>query len=153
MEWKGKVSAQVRSFKAEQAWSLLKDFGGLHRWVPSLHTCEILEGVNGQPGCVRYCAGHVNGTTTPAWSTERLLGLDPVNRSYRYEIVENNKGFGRYEAEIRVVDGLDGCDCVIEWSFAAEPVEGYDEVRFVVRVGELVAQMAERVGEALRAGV
>ncbi|KAK1312895.1 hypothetical protein QJS10_CPA07g00891 [Acorus calamus] len=89
---------------------------------------------------------HVRDPRRGQRPTERLLGLDPVNRSYRYEIVENNKGFGRNEAKIREVDGLNGCDCVIEWSFAAEPVEGYDEVRFVVRVGELVAEMAERVG-------
>jgi hypothetical protein len=96
---------------AAPAWALLGDFCSLHRWVPSLSTCRLVEGAAGQPGCVRHCAGPVNmaatnaedeGAAAAGWSRERLVGIDHAARWYSYELVESNKGFGRYRATVRV---------------------------------------------------
>ncbi|KAL6221868.1 hypothetical protein ACLB2K_005260 [Fragaria x ananassa] len=56
-KWEGEACAELRGRKAEQVWPLLEDFFGLHKWLPALLTCLPVQGVSGQPGCVRYCAG------------------------------------------------------------------------------------------------
>ncbi|WOL14631.1 hypothetical protein Cni_G23411 [Canna indica] len=151
--WEGKVTARIRGATAEEAWSLLKGFCSLHRWVSSVEVCYKLEGVDGEPGCVRYCGGPLN-RSDPAqptgWSKELLLAVDPAARSYTYEMVETNKGFGRYRATIGVAGGGgSGSGCCLEWSFEADPVKGWAEGEFVAYLKKLAQGVAARVEEEL----
>ncbi|KAJ1376742.1 START-like domain superfamily [Sesbania bispinosa] len=95
---------------------------------PGLPTCYGIHGSNGEPGCIRYCAGFSipsNDSGSVSWSKERLVALDDVDRSLKYEIVDCNIGFKSYEAIMRVLSDSDGSDgCMIEWFFAVDPVEG-----------------------------
>ncbi|XP_061373302.1 lachrymatory-factor synthase-like [Gastrolobium bilobum] len=127
--WEGKVSAKLRSTTSEQAWQLVKDFFNIHKRFPTLATCYGIHGSNGEPGCIRYCAGssiRSNGSESVSWSKERLVAVDDVDRSLKYEIVESNIGFKSYEATMRVLNDDDGSDgCMLEWSFVVDPVEGW----------------------------
>ena len=53
--------------------------------------------------------------------------INPIERCISYEIMENNVGFKSYMATIEVLpingDGQNGCK--IEWSFVADPIEGW----------------------------
>ncbi|KAL3746787.1 hypothetical protein ACJRO7_015687 [Eucalyptus globulus] len=120
-KWEKKVSTRVAKASADQIWPLrLSDCYGIH-------------GKNGEPGCVRYCAGFSissEGTSDPGenrpikWSKERLVGVDPHGRSLNYEMVDSNNGFTSYASTVRVIPGDEG-GCTIEWSFTVDPVEGW----------------------------
>ncbi|KAF0920959.1 hypothetical protein E2562_037841 [Oryza meyeriana var. granulata] len=152
--WHGSVRAAVEGPTPDQAWALLQDFCSLDRWVPSVQTCRRVEGAEGRPGCVRYCAGPVNkaaageGEAAAAgWSKERLLEFDPAARRYSYEVVETNKGFGRYTATIRVEPDPGGC--AVAWSFEADPVRGWTLDGFVGFLEELARGVARRLEEEI----
>ncbi|BAD87063.1 hypothetical protein [Oryza sativa Japonica Group] len=147
--WHGSVRAAVEGPTPDQAWALLGDFCSLHRWVPSVQTCRRVEGAEGQPGCVRYCAGPVNkaAEAVAGWSKERLVEFDPVARRYSYEVVETNKGFGRYAATLRVEP--DPAGCAVAWSFEADPVRGWSLEGFVGFLDELARGVARRLEEEI----
>ncbi|KAK7320803.1 hypothetical protein VNO77_30620 [Canavalia gladiata] len=127
--WEGKVSAKLRNTTKEQVWPLVKDFFNLHKRFPTLATCYGIHGSNGEPGCIRYCAGSSiasNGSEIVSWSKERLVVVDDVDLSLKYEIVDSNIGFKSYESTIKVLTDDDSSDgCMLEWSFAVDPVEGW----------------------------
>ncbi|KAJ6816864.1 lachrymatory-factor synthase [Iris pallida] len=151
--WEALVrSSPLHGVQPDQAWSLLGDFCGLQKFYPALTTSHLIDGVNGEPGCVRYCstASLNNGTGHSVWVKERLLDVDAAGRSYTYDIVESNAGFGEYVATLRVVPvGGDGCG--IEWSFEAEPVEGWTRSALVSYMEGAAEEVARMVGDALRA--
>ncbi|XP_010049130.2 lachrymatory-factor synthase [Eucalyptus grandis] len=135
-KWEGKVSTRVAKASADQIWPLFVDFFNLHKWFPGLSDCYGIHGKNGEPGCVRYCAGFSissEGTSDPGenrpikWSKERLVGVDPLGRSLNYEMVDSNNGFTSYASTVRVIpgDGDGEGGCTIEWSFTVDPVEGW----------------------------
>ncbi|KAK1315067.1 Lachrymatory-factor synthase [Acorus calamus] len=119
LEWEGKVTATLTNTTADQAWSLLKDFTNHHKILPTLHTCHLVEGNDGEIGCVRYCAA-AGGDGVVIWAKERLIEIDPVRRFLRYVIEENKIGFRQYFARIGAVDGGGGDGgggwCVVELS-------------------------------------
>jgi hypothetical protein len=123
--WEGKVSTKLKNITKQQAWSIIKDFFNLHKRFPNLATCYGIHGSNGEPGCIRYCAGFSlpsDGSQEVSWSKERLVAVDDVDLSLKYEMVDSNIGFKSYESIMRVIS--DDCDgCIIEWFFAVDPVE------------------------------
>ncbi|VFQ60479.1 unnamed protein product [Cuscuta campestris] len=130
-KWKGRVSARLQKATADHIWPLFLDFFGLNKWFPGLAVCHGVHGTNGEPGCVRYCAGFSlpsesgDGATT-SWSKEILTAVDPVNRSLRYAIVDSNIGFESYSSTVKIVpDNNGGGGCAIEWWFEVDPVEGW----------------------------
>ncbi|OAY78728.1 lachrymatory-factor synthase [Ananas comosus] len=146
-KWRGAVRAKLAGPTPDQAWSYLKDFCALDRWIPTLHTCRKVEGSDGEVGCVRYCAGSLNRSDPAApvgWSKERLVDFDPVRRSYSYEVVESNKGFGSYAATIRVGSDPDG-GCCVEWSFESDPVKGWTYEGFTSYLESLARGVAARL--------
>ncbi|KVH99854.1 lachrymatory-factor synthase [Cynara cardunculus var. scolymus] len=161
-KWEGKVVAEVRSITPQQVWPLLEDFCNVHKWLPTIDTSRHVEGVYGQPGLVRYCASTLsslpsNGddqtpTTVVNWCHEKLLSIDPVQRSLSYEITENNLGFTFYVAEWKVIE-LKGDDnaggCRIEWSFSCNPVEGWKLEDFSGYIGSGLEGMAKRIEKEL----
>ncbi|KAK1666842.1 hypothetical protein QYE76_055001 [Lolium multiflorum] len=149
-EWRGAVRAAAAGPTPDQAWALLRDFCSLDRWVSLVQTCRRLEGADGEPGCVRYCAGPVNMASPEeavGWSKERLVEVDDAGRSYSYEVVETNKGFGRYRATIGVE--ADPAGCAVAWSFEADPVKGWTLEGFVGFLEKLARGVARRLEEEI----
>ncbi|KAF8008069.1 hypothetical protein BT93_K1908 [Corymbia citriodora subsp. variegata] len=128
--WEAKLTAELRGTKPDQAWPFLADFCNIHKLLPSI-TCHRVEGVLGQPGLVRYVASTPSGDDSDLskvkWATERLLMMDPSEKCFSYEVVDNNIGIKSYVATIRLMpmNDEDGkmVGCMIEWPFVADPVE------------------------------
>jgi hypothetical protein len=150
-KWKGKASEELAGPKAEQVWPLLEDFFGLNKWFPTLTTCLAVEGINGQPGCVRYCAGFKtpvnNGDQIMNWTKQKLLSIDPKELSFSYSIVDGNVGFNSYVSTVKVVPNEEGCS--IHWWYEVEPVEGWTPEDLNTFIGSGLQVMAKRMEEAL----
>ncbi|KAK1315065.1 Lachrymatory-factor synthase [Acorus calamus] len=153
LEWEGKATATLTNTTADQAWSLMKDFTNLQKLLPTLHTCHLVEGTDGEPGCVRYCSS-AGGDGGVIWAKERLIETDPVNRFNRYVVEENNMGIRRYSGRIGAVDGGSGGGggCVIEWSYVADPMEGWPKEGFEAYLWSSIEIIARRIEETLQGG-
>ncbi|XP_042492552.1 lachrymatory-factor synthase-like [Macadamia integrifolia] len=172
-KWEGKLCAELKGVTAEQVWPLLEDFFNLHKWFPAIDTCKPLEGVSVQPGCVRYCAitksppapssessaeeKEIAATTT--WANERLVAIDPVERSLTYEVTENSMGIKSYLATMKVFQlskaaaaeaaAANSEGCKIEWSLEADPIEGLTSEAFLSYCESSLKGMAQRMEDAL----
>lgn len=162
--WKAKVSASLERATPDQIWPLFKDFFNLHKWFPTLSTCYGIHGTNGEPGCIRFCAGfsiqsngrnHThkasdNSDKPFSWSKERLIAVDDADRSLSYEIVECNIGFKSYVSTIEICRGHDGQrGCVIQWCFAVDPVDGLAFDDLVKKYETGLERMASRMEDAV----
>ncbi|KAK3040974.1 hypothetical protein RJ639_029084 [Escallonia herrerae] len=149
-KWEAKVSTKLAKASADQIWPLCKDFFNLHKWFPGLSVCHGIHGSNGEPGCIRYCA-RLNlptegGEQVVSWAKERLLAIDHDEKSITYEIFECNIGFESYVSTLKVVPrGGDGC--VMEWSFAVDPVEGWKFEDLVKGYEEWLQGIANKMEE------
>ncbi|OIV96160.1 hypothetical protein TanjilG_13092 [Lupinus angustifolius] len=132
-KWEGKFIVELAENSAEQVWPYIEDFCNIHKLIP-LNICYKLEGMQGQPGLIRYCANTIKGddadteTTIMNWAKEKLLSIDHVQRCLSYEIGENNMGFKSYVATMKVVAFNEDAEvggCKIEWGFVSDPVEGW----------------------------
>lgn len=99
-------------------------------WQPRLEVCELLEGKEGIPGCVRYCGGK-----SKHWAKEKLLRWDEHNREYTYSVLESNLGLEEYIATLAVSQGEDG-GAIMRWSFEVNPLQGQDEEDFLKSMRE-----------------
>ncbi|KAK8535437.1 hypothetical protein V6N13_081566 [Hibiscus sabdariffa] len=152
-KWEGKAYAKLAGCKAEQVWPLLQDFFGLDKWFPTLTTCLPVEGVSGQPGCVRFCAGFktpVDGGDKEAmnWTKQKLLSIDPDDMVFSYSIEEGNVGFDSYVSTVKVLPEEDGCG--IEWKYEVKPVEGWRLEDLDFFIGSGLQVMARRMEAALQ---
>ncbi|KAJ9167873.1 hypothetical protein P3X46_019463 [Hevea brasiliensis] len=153
-KWEGKTSAQLAGLKAEQVWPLLEDFFGLNKWFPTLTTCLPVEGISGQPGCLRYCAGfktpvdNINGEVMN-WTKQKLLSIDPREMVFSYSIIDGNVGFHGYVSTVKVIAKEDGCE--IEWKYEVEPVQGWTLEHLDSFIASGLQVMAKRMAEALQA--
>ena len=82
------------------------------------------------------------------WAKEKLLMIDPIQRCFSYEIVDNNIGFRSYVATIKVLpmisdDKAEGCK--IECSFVCDPVEGWTFEGFYSFVQSSLQSIAEKI--------
>lgn len=161
-KWEGKASAELKWCKAEQVWPLLEDFFGLDKWFPTLSVCLPVEGLSGQVGCVRFCAGFKtpvdndhNKTADEKemrvnWTKQKLLSIDPTRMAFSYSIVDGNVGFNSYISAVEVVpQGKDGCR--IEWKYEVEPVEGWKPEYLEGFISNGLKVMASRMEETLQA--
>ncbi|GAB4854327.1 hypothetical protein Ancab_022914 [Ancistrocladus abbreviatus] len=167
-KWEGKITAEMKRCKVEEVWPLISDFCSLHKWHPAVKTCYRIEGFPGQAGLIRYCAGapssdgddHHNSVMTIKWCKEKLISIDPEKKCFSYEIVDNNCGFKSYVATIELLslkgiindadhhqDGDFGC--MIEWSFVADPIEGWRLDDLASFIDYVAKTMATRMEEAL----
>lgn len=157
--WEGKVSVKLRDTKPENVWSLLvQDFCSIHKWLPSIDECYKVEGVDGQPGVVRYCGTTriSEGTNEPVimtlWCHEKLIEIDEIKRWLSYEIKENNMGFKMYRSTLKVL-AMEGCDergCEIKWMFVAQPVDGWKFEDLVCYLESSLQAMGHRMEKALQ---
>ncbi|CAL0300893.1 unnamed protein product [Lupinus luteus] len=128
-----KATVELAENSTEQVWPYIEDFCCIHKLIP-LDICHKLEGIEGQPGLIRYCAITIKGddadaeTTIMNWAKEKLLSIDRVQRCLSYEVGENNMGFKSYVATMKVLaineDAKEG-GCKIEWGFVSDPIEGW----------------------------
>ncbi|CAL4952189.1 unnamed protein product [Urochloa decumbens] len=163
-EWEGKVVSPVPAATADEAWALLSDFLAFHRWHPRVAACRLASGTPRAPGCVRYCEGTVvpaaagdGGAVAapppppPDWAHETLLEYDAERRFFRYEMNDNNMGFGIFFATFRVVPAGAGAGCELRWEFECEPVRGTPKEALVARLQAGLDGMAERVTDHVMA--
>uniref|UniRef100_A0A0A9CUI7 Lachrymatory-factor synthase n=1 Tax=Arundo donax TaxID=35708 RepID=A0A0A9CUI7_ARUDO len=156
-EWEGRVVSAVPAATADEAWALLSDFLAFHRWHPRVAACRLAAGTPRSPGCVRYCEGTTDGgdgAAPPDWAHETLLEYDPAARFFRYEMNDNNMGFGAFFATFRVVPGS-GEGCELRWEFECEPLRGTPREALEARLQAGLDGMAARVRDhvlAARAG-
>ncbi|XP_011019591.1 PREDICTED: lachrymatory-factor synthase [Populus euphratica] len=135
IKWEGKSIVELKGPTADQIWPLLEDFCNINKWFPSIDVCNHVDGELGKPGLTRYCASKTLSTygsydeAEVRWVKERLLMINPTEKCLSYEVLENNSGFKSYVATMKVLE-INGSDagengCKIEWSFIADPVEGW----------------------------
>ncbi|KAJ1390284.1 START-like domain superfamily [Sesbania bispinosa] len=156
--WEGKTSAELTGTNADQIWPLLEDFCSLHRWLP-IDTCYQVEGVGG--GLIRYCAATMTDDADPnkvstMWVKEKLLIMDPIQRSVTYEVLDNNMGVKSYVGTMKVLPILSNNDkastmCKIEWSFICDPIEGWTFQGLLSYVQSCLQFMANKMEEAVSA--
>ena len=129
----------------DAAWGIISAFGGLHHWLPNVEVCDIVEGHDGVPGCIRYVAG---GGRRPdgspeRWVFEKLLDFSPSHRSLSYIMLDSSYGFKGYVAHLsvrhanvdtstdiekyscqqpNVDDPIASCSSVVSWRFEIGPV-------------------------------
>ncbi|KAF8008067.1 hypothetical protein BT93_K1906 [Corymbia citriodora subsp. variegata] len=131
--WEGKLIAELKGLTPDQVWPFLEDFCNLHKLLPTLNSCHQVEGVPGQPDLVRFITSTKSRDDSDLWkimwANERLLMMDPSDKRFSYEVLDNNIGLKSYVATIRVMPMNVGSGkmggCMIEWSFASDPVEGW----------------------------
>ncbi|KAF5195112.1 Lachrymatory-factor synthase [Thalictrum thalictroides] len=157
-KWSGKACAELKGSKADQVWLLFEDFFSIDKWLPGIDTCLQVHGVSGEPGCIRYCASSSTSASSDGstekmtcWATERLLAIDRNDLCLSYEVVDSNMGFKAYVATIKVLqdDKSDQDQCNIEWSFEADPVEGWRLAGLVSYVESSLQAMTTRMEKAL----
>ncbi|KAI6680013.1 hypothetical protein NL676_033894 [Syzygium grande] len=158
-KWEGKAIAELKGPTPHQVWPFLEDFCNLHKLLPSLDKCHRVEGVPGQPGLVRYCASASlgGGDSDPSkvkWANERLLMMDPSDKCFTYEVLDNNMGLKSYVSTIRVVPMNDGdakmAGCMIEWSFVADPIEGWGPQDLSSYIDFCLQSMAKKIESAIQ---
>ncbi|RVW17232.1 hypothetical protein VitviT2T_004616 [Vitis vinifera] len=146
--WEGKATAELKTTAPDQVWPLLEDFCGIHKWFPDLDTSYQVEGEKGKPGLTRYCANNP-GESGVKWAKEKLLTMDPIQRCFSYEVLDNNIGFNSYVATIKVLP-VDGGGCRIEWSFASGPIEGWRSDDLGSFVDSCLQFMAKKMEAAIK---
>ncbi|XP_034890761.1 lachrymatory-factor synthase [Populus alba] len=166
-KWEGKATVELKGPTADQVWPFLEDFCNLQKWLPGVDTCYQVEGELGQPGLVRYCS---SGTASSdgshegnkvIWAKEKLIMINPSERCLSYEILENNAGFKSYVATMKALpindgdgdgdgDGQHGCK--IEWSFIADPVEGWPLEDFNSYINSSLQFMGQKMEQAVLSG-
>ncbi|EXB59784.1 hypothetical protein L484_010895 [Morus notabilis] len=163
-KWEGEASTELKTCKPQQVWPLLEDFFGLNKWFPTLSICLPVEGLSGQPGCVRYCAGFKtpvddrnNKTSSKKeirvnWTKQKLLSTDRTRMVFSYSIVDGNVGFHSYVSTVKVAPTEEG-GCSIKWWYEVEPVEGWKPQDLDGFIGKGLQVMATRMEEALQAYV
>ncbi len=162
LEWEGCVVSPVPTATADEAWALLSDFLAFHRWHPRVAKCRpaspsaAASTAAAPPGSVvRYCEGTPRGDGAPPdWAHETLLEHDAARRFFRYEMNDNNMGFGVFFATFRVVPDAGGGDadapgCELRWEFEGDPVRGTPKEALVARLQAGLDGMAARVQEHL----
>ncbi|XP_057958196.1 lachrymatory-factor synthase-like [Malania oleifera] len=158
-KWQRKATVKLNGLTPDQVWPLVSDFCALDKWVASLDTCRHVDGVPGQLGLVRYCASTAQPTSnggdgpTIIWAKEKLVAIDPIGRSLSYEVIDNNMGIKSYVGTMKVLatDGSDaGGGCQIEWSFVADPIQGWSLEDFAAYINSALQSMGKRMEEALR---
>ncbi|CAI9093568.1 OLC1v1029099C1 [Oldenlandia corymbosa var. corymbosa] len=165
-KWEARVSAKVANASADQIWPLVKDFFGIHKYFPNLQISYGIEGKNGEIGSIRYCEScdlvkssddddDDDGKKQPLvnWAKERIIGIDPNEKSLTYELIDSNIGFNSYVSTMKVatmnncakISDDESVGCVLEWSFSVDPVEGFKFEDLVTQYRLWLQKMAQNM--------
>ena len=109
---------------ADAAWAVVRDFGGVRKFIASLAKCQV-EGSG--VGATRTVAFEGGGDIV-----ERLESLDDPKRTLSYTILEGDLPFTGYLSTLMVRD-LGKGRCELTWSCTFEPAGATEaEVRQIV---------------------
>ncbi|KAG9145431.1 hypothetical protein Leryth_021348 [Lithospermum erythrorhizon] len=154
LKWEGKLTKQFHGSTQKQIWSFFEDFGNIHKYHPFLDTCYYVEGANAQPGSIRYCGASVGNEGEIKWCKEKLVEINPMEKSMKYEVSDNNFGISSYETSIKVLpSNEEGGGCQIEWSFVGEPVEGFTFEGYFGFLESILQGMVEKMEKELLSSV
>ena len=78
---------------ADAVWKLLRDFGGLARWSPSVTSCEVEGSGVGAVRTIRAGAAVIR---------ERLESFDDARRSFSYSVVAGSLPVSNFLGRIQV---------------------------------------------------
>ncbi|GMQ03477.1 hypothetical protein CsSME_00049261 [Camellia sinensis var. sinensis] len=157
-KWEGKASANLVGSTPQEVWPHLADFFNLTKYLPSIDTCYKIEGEDGKPGLIRYCSSTITSSSGGSdevvikWCHEKLLEIDPSKWYFNYEALDNNMGIRSYFSTIKIlpIDGGEEDGCEIEWSYSADPIEGFTFDSFLAYIDTSIHTMAENIGKAIQ---
>lgn len=122
---------------ADQAWKVLRDFGGIADWHPAIVKSDI----EGQAGILRVGAVRRLALADGALLRERLIEFDDGLRALAYVFEESPLPVDGYRAQVRVDEVAGLVDrCVVRWSAGFEVREAGTEAEFEGLVRELIVQ-------------
>ncbi|MCO5593322.1 hypothetical protein L7F22_047332 [Adiantum nelumboides] len=138
-KWKLSVEKQTLAY-VDDMWEVASKFCGLKQWMPELLVCERIDGIESEPGCIRFCAGTKasNNGSNLVWVKEQLLAWNPQIREFSYTILDSNLGFENYKATFSVSDPCNNGCALVTWKVELSPVQGYDEKDFLLYMGRLL---------------
>ncbi|ERN15120.1 hypothetical protein AMTRI_Chr05g57980 [Amborella trichopoda] len=152
--WEATLRATVHNQPPHKVWQLLEDFFSIEKWLPTIDICKKIEGINGKPGCIRYCAASSNkvGENDIAWATEKLVFIDSAERKMIYVVTDSNVGLVGYEATVSVLPESHENEekgSVIDWFFKVEPQTFMSYEGLVEYVKNSLEYMAKKMEEFL----
>lgn len=106
---------------SDRVWQVLRDFGGLHRWLPGIAQCVIEDGNRGdQVGAIRHLVA-----SDGAQFREQLVALSDYDLTLAYTILEAPFMVSDHLAELRVIPVTEGGGSFVGWSaeFSCSPQE------------------------------
>jgi hypothetical protein len=132
---------------ADQAWKVLRDFGGIADWHPAI----VKSGIEGEVGILRVGAVRRLELADGAVLRERLIEFDDGLRALVYVFEESPSPVDRYRAQVRVDEVADLVDrCVVRWSARFEVREAGTEGAFEEFVRGLIVQGHEGLEGVVR---
>lgn len=97
---------------SDRIWTVLRDFGGLHRWLPGIAQCAVEGGGLGdRVGAIRHLVARDGGVFR-----EQLVALSDYDLTLAYSIVEAPFEIGDHLAEMRVIPVTEGGGSFVGWS-------------------------------------
>jgi hypothetical protein len=104
-------TSTVVAAPASEVWALLRDFGAIGSWHPTLPPCEIVNGPADRVGCTRVfplAGGH----------RETLASLDDRNRTLTFTFADNAGGLPvrDYRSQLTVRPVTVSDHTYVEWS-------------------------------------
>lgn len=132
---------------ADQAWEVLRDFGGIADWHPAI----VKSGIEGEAGILGVGAVRRLELANGAVLRERLIEFDDGLRALAYVFEESPVPVDGYRAQVRVDEVADLADrCVVCWSAGFKVREAGTEAEFEELVRGLIVQGHEGLEGVIR---
>lgn len=123
--------SRVLDVSADQAWSMVRDFGGIAKWFPFISKSVLRDGaVPTQVGAVRD-----NTTESGGIISERLVALSERERSITYEVIAGDVPMTGYTATLSLYDVTEDGRSFAVWTAEYEPIGDAAEIADWVRGG------------------
>lgn len=131
----------------DQAWKVLRDFGGIAEWHPAI----VKSGIESEVGILRVGAVRRLELADGGVLRERLIEFDDGLRALAYVFEESPLPVDGYRAQVRVDEVADLVDrCVVRWSARFEVREVGTEAEFEELVRGLIVQGHEGLEGVVR---
>lgn len=141
------VSA-VMNASLEQAWGMLRDFGGLGNYHPFFENSYIEDGLPAdQVGCVRHFTVKDGG----GYLRERLLELSDYDHRCTYEILHIDAEWTNYVAQMQLLPVTETGQCFGQW-WATFTVPKEQEAEACSRVADTFRLFFQCVDQRFGAG-
>ena len=101
-----------------KTWAAIKDFGGVHAWIPAVEKTEISKGGHNKVGTVRVLVLKGGGGVT-----EQLTAYSGASHSMSYKMLESPLPVVGYRSTLAVKPGKSG-GSVVSWSSNFKAKEG-----------------------------